>query len=163
MGYKIDSPDEELLAASHFKPTWVNENLAGDYDLAVNLNVGGSYFSLTRGMIRSHPDSYFAKIIAEPWKVNDDKPIAVDRDGVLFIHILDFLRGWNDNFTHKSVEWILSLRHEGDFYNIAALMKHCDICGTNKLMDWCWSTLPKSRPTQACKCNSQCTDSSRRE
>lgn len=69
--------------------------------------------------------------------------MVADRDGVLFIHVLDFLRGWKGNFTNKGVEWVFALRHEADFYNLTALVKHCDIQVTRKLMNWCWETLPK--------------------
>lgn len=117
-----------------------SEFLAGDDDLVVNLIVGGCYFSLTVGEIRSHPNCYFARAIKEPWKNNGEHSIVINRDGALFKHVHLYLCGWKKDFSKRPVEWILALKQEADFYNLESLVKHCDIHVTHQIMEMCWSS-----------------------
>jgi len=120
----------------------VDERNEEDDELAVNLIVGGAYFSLPVGIMRRYPASYFAAATKRPWKLDDGEPIVINRDGTLFTYVLQALSGWKRTFGLKSVEWVLSLRQEADFYNIGSLVKHCNRVITRKILDSCWDTLP---------------------
>ena len=109
-----------------------------DDEPAVNLIVGGSYFSMTVGIIKRFPDSYFARAIKAWWKASDGEPLIIDRDGRLFKYVLEHMCGWDSTFGTRSLEWVLLLRHEADFFNIATLVSSCDGQITRRLMDKCW-------------------------
>ena len=61
--------------------------------LAVNLNVGGSEYKVSRLTLRRYPDSMLAKLVSAPWTSEESsEAIFVDRDGPRFQFVLDFLR-----------------------------------------------------------------------
>ena len=50
--------------------------------LAVNLNVGGSEYKVSRLTLRRYPDSMLAKLVSAPWTSEESsEAIFVDRDG----------------------------------------------------------------------------------
>jgi len=130
-----DTENEESSELQHDES---NDHIPLDDEPAVNLVVGGSYFSMTVGVICRVPDSYFARAIKDPWKRDGCAPLVFDRDGRLFKYVLEHMSGWKSTFGSRTVEWVLFLRHEADFYNVASLVHHCDVQITRRLMDRCW-------------------------
>jgi hypothetical protein len=60
----------------------------------IQFNVGGKHFEVSRALIDGHPDTMLAKMISETWENenNNGKPLFIDRDGVIFRHVLNYLR-----------------------------------------------------------------------
>ena len=91
----------------------------------VDLNVGGVSYSTTQGTLTRYPDSRLAKMFlggGDLAKVMHNGKIFIDRDGVLFRYILDFLRNGKlslpDNFLEKQ-----RLKQEAEYYVIAEMVQ----------------------------------------
>ncbi|CAG5117445.1 unnamed protein product [Candidula unifasciata] len=97
-----------------------------DPDSIIDLNVGGVYYSTSLDTLRKEPNSYLAKIFSDRTKqssIRDTKgKYFIDRDGVLFRYILDYLRNLKlvlpENFHEKD-----RLQQEAEFYNLPDLVK----------------------------------------
>jgi len=67
-----------------------------DYQLKdpVRLNVGGTQFSASREILTKHSDSYLSCLVEGVIEVDmdDEGRIFIDQDGVLFRHVINFLR-----------------------------------------------------------------------
>lgn len=67
--------------------------MSGDKDTVVELNVGGVHYTSTRKTLTSDKNSHLAELLTKSVLVKDAKGrIFLDRDGVLFRFILDYLR-----------------------------------------------------------------------
>lgn len=68
--------------------------IAAEMDDIVELNVGGVHYTSTRRTLLSHENSRFAELFGAPSTVAHDAKGRhfIDRDGVLFRYVLDFLR-----------------------------------------------------------------------
>eukprot|EP00598_Pedospumella_elongata_P015271 CAMPEP_0184993268 /NCGR_PEP_ID=MMETSP1098-20130426/44967_1 /TAXON_ID=89044 /ORGANISM="Spumella elongata, Strain CCAP 955/1" /LENGTH=88 /DNA_ID=CAMNT_0027519073 /DNA_START=37 /DNA_END=300 /DNA_ORIENTATION=+ len=66
----------------------INDCEAAKY---VHVIVGGQCFSLAVEDILRHPDCYFAGMIKKAWRTDMNQTISIDRSGVLFRYIADFL------------------------------------------------------------------------
>jgi hypothetical protein len=59
----------------------------------VAFNVGGTKYEVTRSLLASHPDTMLARIASKDWKATEDTTeIFIDRNGVRFQFVLDYLR-----------------------------------------------------------------------
>lgn len=61
----------------------------------VQLNVGGTRYDVSRDTLERCEGSMLASLISDHWKEgnsDDDKPIFIDRNGLLFQYVLDYLR-----------------------------------------------------------------------
>lgn len=61
----------------------------------VRLNVGGTNYEVSRNTLERCEGSMLASLISDHWKEgnsDDDKPIFIDRNGLLFQYVLDYLR-----------------------------------------------------------------------
>eukprot|EP01032_Pedospumella_encystans_P003851 gene3851-4553_t len=108
-------------------------------DGTVNFVVGGVYYSLLLSDIKAHKDSYFASVIKDEWN-NSDEPIVIDRDGVLFHHIVGFIynRSYDLPFAIKgSLSLLVGIRREADYYNLPELVRLCDRSFERELTKWC--------------------------
>lgn len=66
--------------------------MAGESSL-VELNVGGVHYTSSVATLSKEPGSLLAKILAQDAPLKDPKGrIFIDRDGVLFRYVLDYLR-----------------------------------------------------------------------
>ena len=95
---------------------------------AVTLNVGGvKYATQLRTLIGEHRDSLFAEVLSA-WPtvmakyVDAQGCIVLDRDGLIFRHILNFLRNGALTLPDDFSEWQL-LKREIAYYRIAPLVR----------------------------------------
>ncbi|BFZ15051.1 hypothetical protein BsWGS_18090 [Bradybaena similaris] len=100
--------------------------MTNDPENIVDLNVGGVYYSTSLDTLRKESNSYLAKVFSDPSKrssIKDTKgKYFIDRDGVLFRYVLDYLRNLKlvlpENFHEKD-----RLLQEAEFYNLPNLVK----------------------------------------
>lgn len=91
----------------------------------VELNVGGIFYTTALATLTKHPDSHLASIFQEkvPNLEKDAKgKYFLDRDGVLFRYILDFLRD-EDLVLPEGFKERERLRREASFYRLSGLEK----------------------------------------
>ena len=89
--------------------------------------------------IYANKDSYFASAIKDEWN-NSDQPIVIDRDGILFHHIVGFIynRRYSLPFAIKgSLSLLVGIRREADYYNLPQLVKLCDRSYEREVTKWC--------------------------
>ncbi|CAG5121624.1 unnamed protein product [Candidula unifasciata] len=97
-----------------------------DASLVVELNVGGVYYSTCLGTLLKEATSHLASLFSEANRhraVRDNKgKYFIDRDGVLFRYVLDYLRNLQlvlpENFHEKE-----RLRQEAEFFNLPNLVR----------------------------------------
>eukprot|EP01032_Pedospumella_encystans_P008836 gene8836-10450_t len=105
----------------------------------VNFVVGGVYYSLLLSDILANKDCYFASAIKDEWN-NSSLPIVIDRDGVLFHHIVGFIynRRYDLPFAIKgSLSLLVGIRREADYYILPELVKLCDRSYEREMTKWC--------------------------
>ncbi|RUS76825.1 hypothetical protein EGW08_015411 [Elysia chlorotica] len=101
----------------------------------LELNVGGVFYSTNLGTLRREPDSLIARLFADHSNVKAVKDAKgkyfIDRDGVLFRYILDYLRNLKlvlpENFHEKD-----RLKQEAEFFSLPNLVKIIDASSTRK-------------------------------
>jgi len=96
--------------------------------MVVDLNVGGVFYSTSVSTLTSHADSRLAKL----FNVGENKmavervfhngKIFIDRDGILFRYVLDYLRS-SQLLLPASFQEHERLRHEAEFYELPDLVK----------------------------------------
>jgi hypothetical protein len=88
-------------------------------DELVKLNVGGDLFTVSKATLLSQPDSYFTAMISGGYNINDE--VFIDRSGVMFELILDFLR---DGFVAQDSSINLDkLNREAKYFSLPSLTK----------------------------------------
>ena len=58
----------------------------------VRFNVGGNRYQLSRSLLDMHPKTMLAQSASEQWLQNPDAEVFVERDGIQFGYVLDYLR-----------------------------------------------------------------------
>jgi hypothetical protein len=93
----------------------------------VELNVGGVLYATTLRTLTSDSDSLFIKLLnnsSEPLKDNSNK-LFIDRDGILFRYILDYMRNKTlilpENFSERH-----RLKCEAEYYQLKGLLRLID-------------------------------------
>ena len=101
-------------------------------DGQVLLVVGGVYYTLCKNVLTKHPHSFFANLIKPEWMSADDgEPLIIERDGIVFQYVYDFLRygmlprDTNGRMTINSATKA-AVRAEADFFNLPELIMECD-------------------------------------
>jgi hypothetical protein len=80
----------------------------------ISLDVGGTIFKTTKQTLQG--SSYFRSLFDRwDYKATDEKPYFIDRSGILFEHVLSFLRNPEYSFPLND---LLNIYHELDFYGI---------------------------------------------
>jgi hypothetical protein len=113
-----------------------NTNQMPGSSAIIELNVGGVYYTSTRQTLLSEADSYFAQKFAEPDTLLRDSKnkVFIDRDGLLFRYVLDYLRAMSNNSTSSSTLLCLPenfnekrrLRCEAEFFKLPSMCKLLD-------------------------------------
>eukprot|EP01032_Pedospumella_encystans_P026490 gene26490-29933_t len=103
---------------------------AEDNSDSVSFVVGGTTYVLKKDVISRYPDGYFANIIKPKWRSTNDEPIVIERDGVLFQYIYDYLR-YGTLPRDKSGKLMVDaatrteLAKEADYYQLLELANEC--------------------------------------
>ncbi|KDO25607.1 hypothetical protein SPRG_08906 [Saprolegnia parasitica CBS 223.65] len=86
----------------------------------LRLQVGGHDFELSHALAKRDPKSLLAAMVAadSPLQASDVGGIAIDRDGMLFRHVLNFLR---DGLLPNDPKVLKALYIEGDFWKLTSL------------------------------------------
>ena len=58
----------------------------------VRFNVGGKLYQVSRSLLDMHPNTMLAQSASEQWLQNPDAEVFVERDGIRFGYVLDYLR-----------------------------------------------------------------------
>ena len=109
------------------------------YPEIIELNVGGVFYTTSHSTLMKEPDSHLAKIFDGTGELGDIKlpkdgkgKYFLDRDGVLFRYVLDYLRNQKlvlpENFHEKD-----RLKHEAEYFKLPELVKSIGLSHTNKL------------------------------
>jgi hypothetical protein len=110
----------------------INEKLKSSVMLPnqkVKLNVGGEYFETTIETLtkpNEEKTSYFQVLFSRQWEIEKDpkdESIFIDRDGVLFNYILQYLRTGQLNIDPNDLLLRQDLIKEAEFYTIAGLVR----------------------------------------
>ena len=99
---------------------------ASEFPTIVELNVGGVFYTTSLSTLVKEPDSLLSEIFNGKTKnavVRDSKgKYFIDRDGVLFRYILDYLRNQKlilpENFHERD-----RLKREAEYFNLSSLVK----------------------------------------
>ena len=84
----------------------------------VQLNVGGTRYDVSRDTLERCEGFMLASLISGHWKEgNSDEPIFIDRSGLLFQYILDYLR--NNKFHLPATVSRDAVKDEFEYYGIA--------------------------------------------
>ena len=93
-------------------------------DSIIRLNVGGVYYTTTKATLCRHPDSMLGAMFngSMPTTIDEDGRYFIDRDGSLFLHVLNYLRSARlalpDDF--KLLDPLMA---EADFFQIEPLIR----------------------------------------
>ena len=77
-----------LVAASHYSSTMSEE----EDPKTIKFNVGGTRYEVARSLIKMHPDTMLARIVAKEWQTDPGEEVFIERNGSRFKHVLDYLR-----------------------------------------------------------------------
>mmetsp|Transcript_10527 Transcript_10527/g.23171 ORF Transcript_10527/g.23171 Transcript_10527/m.23171 type:complete len:952 (+) Transcript_10527:63-2918(+) len=91
----------------------------------VELNVGGQRFTTSRATLERYPGTPLSSLLDEG--PDEDGAYFLDRDGRLFVYILNFLRDGCDDFLPPPAEDIAGLRREAKHLGLSDLVKLLDI------------------------------------
>lgn len=105
---------------------------SSEFPPVIELNVGGVFYTTSRATLTKVPGSLLGQWFSGPLSsgpFRDSKgKFFVDRDGVLFRYILDFLRDQRivlpENFHERR-----RLRHEAEYFNLPGLISKLDSPG----------------------------------
>jgi len=103
-----------------------SDSLNIDGTTIVELNVGGVIYATSTSTLTSEPDSLLARMFLPSGSKNPGKDAKsryfIDRDGVLFRYVLDYLRTLTLTLPEAFQE-IRRLRHEAEYYQLSGLVK----------------------------------------
>ena len=92
----------------------------------VQLDVGGTVYKVSRDTLERCEGSMLANLISDHWKEgNSDEPIFIDRNGLLFQYVLDYLR--MEKVYLSSTVNTAAIKEEFEFYGI-----HVDMTKVNR-------------------------------
>ena len=91
----------------------------------VKLNIGGQTYETTDTVLKRDPSSLLAALVgdASPMQADEDGCFFIDRDGMLFRHILRFLR---DGVLPANRGLLQQLLHESEYFGIETLRESLD-------------------------------------
>ncbi|XP_012936549.1 BTB/POZ domain-containing protein KCTD12 [Aplysia californica] len=103
-----------------------SSNMTHENSSVVELNVGGVFYSTSVETLKREPEGTLAKLFSDSGKMKAARDAKgkyfIDRDGVLFRYVLDYLRNLKlvlpENFHEKD-----RLRQEAEHYNLPNLVK----------------------------------------
>ena len=99
----------------------------------IELNVGGKFYSTSAFTLTREPDSLLGKLFSGQRKIHKDAngKFVIDRDGVLFRYILDYLRSKKLHLPEDFSE-IERLKLEADYYELQELKRQLECFQKNR-------------------------------
>ena len=58
----------------------------------VTFDVGGKMYKVSRSLLGQHPETVLAKLVDDKWLDDPSKAVFIDRNGIVFEYVLDYLR-----------------------------------------------------------------------
>ena len=101
-------------------------------DGQVLLVVGSVHYTLSKDVLAKHPESFFANLVkAEQQSAEESASVVIERDGVVFQYVYDFLRY---GMLPRNINGRMAIdcstkaavRAEANFFNLPQLVKECD-------------------------------------
>jgi hypothetical protein len=94
----------------------------------VKIDVGGRIFCTTLHTLTQIPDCYFGTTFNDRWELelDDDGTFFIDRDPIVFSHILNFLRDYPHSTLdtkHFSPYELAMIKKEAEFYSIQPMVE----------------------------------------
>ena len=126
-----------------------HENNGGEFPQLIDLNVGGVTYSTTLDTLTGEAGSLLESIFTGKKSISKDSKgrYFIDRDGVLFRYVLDYLRNKKlllpENFLEKE-----RLRNEADYYRLPNMVKSVNNAMPPSLQVKLAPTLPISSPNE---------------
>ena len=96
----------------------------------IHLVVRGYHYYLETDDVLRHPNSYFAHMLKDEWTTDKTAAITLDRNGKVFRYVSHyFFTGQMDPNRKQilSLDMLIALRTEADFYCLLELVSLCDI------------------------------------
>jgi hypothetical protein len=69
-----------------------NSNISSSTNNIVTFNVGGTRYQVSRSLLNQFPKSMLCKSASEQWRQDIDSEIFIERNGIRFQFVLDFMR-----------------------------------------------------------------------
>lgn len=93
----------------------------GNADVIVELNIGGTAYTTSESTLRRYPESMLCRMFAGSWASKRDAVgrVFIDRDGPIFRHVLNHLRG--SEALPSEIYDLQLLTEEADFYQLSGL------------------------------------------
>jgi hypothetical protein len=100
----------------------------------VELNVGGSLYTTTRTTLTSCPNSMLGRLLdgSLPAACDQHGRVFIDRDGLLFRHVLNFLRDKQLSLPENFADYV-QLQSEADFYGIEEMLNILNLMFHDKI------------------------------
>ena len=67
----------------------------------VHLNVGGTKYQVSKGLMEQYPTTMLARMVSETWMTNPQQEIFIDRDGETFRYVLNYMRNLKVNLPNS--------------------------------------------------------------
>ena len=83
----------------------------------IKFNIGGQRYEVSRSLLDKHPESMLARSASEQWQEDPEAEIFIERDGLRFRYILDYMR--DDKLTLPLTESREMIIAELEYYGIA--------------------------------------------
>ncbi|XP_023931584.1 uncharacterized protein LOC106171442 [Lingula anatina] len=108
---------------AHCRNSDVNYNKRMGQEEIVNVNVGGVVYTTSRSTLLRYPDSMLGAMFSGTMPTTRDNKgnYFIDRDGVLFRYVLNFLRSGDLSLPENFIEFSQLLK-EADFFQIKPLL-----------------------------------------
>ena len=105
----------------------------------INLVVGGNNFCFKKEDLERFPDSFFAHFLKDEWTQDRNAEMHIDRSGLIFYNVFSYIVNDSLGFRGEtfSLETLVAIRREADFYNLPGMIAMCDERITSHIGQWC--------------------------
>ncbi|KAJ3038845.1 EF-hand domain-containing protein 1 [Rhizophlyctis rosea] len=91
------SDDDDVVCGRRVEvETGKRRKVLDDEGEKVNLNIGGTHYTVSRTTLLSHPNTLFVRLLASRPHLRATTELFINRNGTHYTHIFNFLRDGND-------------------------------------------------------------------
>eukprot|EP00558_Chaetoceros_sp_UNC1202_P007953 CAMPEP_0197245784 /NCGR_PEP_ID=MMETSP1429-20130617/10464_1 /TAXON_ID=49237 /ORGANISM="Chaetoceros sp., Strain UNC1202" /LENGTH=101 /DNA_ID=CAMNT_0042706339 /DNA_START=152 /DNA_END=455 /DNA_ORIENTATION=- len=76
-------------------------------------DVGGTKYKVSRSLLEMHPGTLFSKNASENWQKDPESDIFIERTGIRFQYVLDYLRDGKAAITESKETFVAELGYYG--------------------------------------------------